>query len=417
MGRSARKKEEKAYTKYVLEKVEEFNNNGKMTVAVYCDAFFPDLDGVVMVVDNLAKRLNEICNVIVFAPRHNGKTYRQNYLVVGVKSTFLKKINYSMAMPILDNDYFRVARHARIDVIHCHSPFFLGDAARSLHRAKKIPMVTTFHSQYKKDIYKATKNKGLTAIALKIIMHVFNASDEVWTMHKKSAETVCGYGFKGKIRLMPNATDFVYPVDSDKRIAELKATNNIEGEKVLLFVGRLVLQKNILFIAETLAKLKQKGDKFKMFFIGDGPDREQLEEKIAELGLENECVLLGSVTDRNLIASYYLFADLILFPSLYDVSSIIQIEGACMKTPTAFVEGSVTSCTVNSGENGFILPNNVEEYAEGVHKIINDEATLKTVGENARRDLYLTWDDVVDNTVNAYKELIEKKKSKNNKTA
>lgn len=411
------RKQERSYSKYVLEKIKEFNANGKMTIAIYSDAFFPDLDGVVTVVDNLAKRLNEICNVIVFVPRRGGKTFRQNYLVVGVKSAFLKRINYSMAMPILDNDYFRVARKARIDIIHCHSPFFLGRAAKSLHKAKKIPMVTTFHSQYKKDIYKAIKNKRLSEIALKIIMRVFSSSDEVWTMHKQSAATVCDYGFNGKIRLIPNATDFVYPLDDEKRIQALKNKHGIEGEKVLLFVGRLVLQKNILFIAETLFKLKQRGDKFKMFFIGDGPDRQQLERKLTELGVENECALLGVITDRQVIADYNLLADLILFPSLYDTSSIVQIEGACMKTPTAFVEGSVTSCTVTDGVNGFIFPNNVDKYADGVHKIINDENTLETVGENARRDLYVSWDNVVKTTLGAYKELIENKREKVIKTA
>ncbi len=405
MRASTRRKVEKRHIEYALKKIDEFNNNGKMTVAIYCDAFFPDLDGVVMVVDNLAKRLKDMCNIIVFVPRHKGRTYKRDYLVVGVKSFFVKSLNYSVAMPIFDHDYSRVIKRARIDVIHCHSPFFLGKSAKRLHKRKKIPMVTTFHSQYKKDIYKATKNNCLTALVLKYIMSVFNSSDEVWTMHTKSADTICEYGYNGKIRLIPNATDYVYPSDSQQRIENLRKQYDIKDEKILLFVGRLVLQKNILFIAEALAKLKQKGDKFKMFFVGDGPDRAKLEEKIAKLGLENECVLVGSVTDRQLVASFYLFADLILFPSLYDVSSIIQIEGACMKTPTAFVEGSVTSCTVNSGENGFILPNDVGKYADGVHNIINDPITLQRVGENAQRDLYVTWDEVVQNTYNAYNEL------------
>lgn len=397
----------------VIKKIEEFNNNGKLTVAIYCDSFFPDLDGVVMVVDNLAKRLNKICNIIAFVPKHKGKTYKRDYLVVGVKSKFIKSINYSMAMPLFDRDYFRAVGAAKIDIIHCHSPFFLGSAARALHRKKHVPMVTTFHSQYKKDVFKTTKNNTVTALVMKKLMRVFNSSDEVWTMHRKSAETICDYGYNGKIRLIPNATDFVYPEDSAIRVAALRKQYGIENEKILLFVGRLVSQKNILFIAEVLRKLKDKGDKFKMFFVGDGPDRAKLEEKIDKLGLTNDCFLLGSVTDRVLVANYYLFADLILFPSLYDVSSIVQIEGACMKTPTAFVEGSVTSCTVTNGENGFILPNDENKYADGIHEILKDEQMLKTIGENAYNNLYVTWDKVVENTFNAYLEVIENKKTGN----
>lgn len=407
------KKREKEYYAYVAEKIKEFNGNGKLTVAIFCDAFFPNLDGVVMVVDNLAKRLNEKCNVVVIAPKDKGLTVKRDYLVIGVKSVFFKKYNYNAALfSAIDFNFKKLIKSLRIDVIHAHSPFFLGAAAKRLCKKRNIPFIMSFHSQYKKDIYRSTGSKFLTKIILAKLISVYNGADETWTMHDKSAETLRDYGYKGKISLIPNATDYVYPTNAEDIILNVKNNYGIKKEKVFLFVGRLILQKNVLFIIDVLAALKDKGLNFKMFFVGDGPDRETLEKKIEKNNLKKDVLLVGNVSDKEIIKSFYLTADLVLFPSKYDVSSIIQLEAAAMKTPCAFLEGSVTSYTVKSGENGLILPENAISFADGVYKFVNDEKEKTRVSENAYRDLYVTWDEIVDKSLEKYTAIAEEYKNK-----
>ena len=45
----------------------------KITIGIFSDSFYPMTDGVVMVVDNYARRLAKYANVIVFAPSYFGK--------------------------------------------------------------------------------------------------------------------------------------------------------------------------------------------------------------------------------------------------------------------------------------------------------------------------------------------------------
>lgn len=407
------KKQENEYYHYVAEKIKEFNGNGKLTVAIFTDAFFPNLDGVVMVVDNLAKRLKDKCNVVVFAPKDNGLTVKRDYLVVGVKSYYFKKYGYYAALfQAFDFKFKNLLRSLRIDVIHAHSPFFLGAKAKKLHKKRNIPFIMSFHSQYKKDIYRSTGSKLLTKIVLAKLMSVFNGADETWTMHNKSAATLKEYGYKGKIALMPNATDYVYPENAEEIINKTRENYGIKDEYVFLFVGRLVLQKNILFIIDVLAALRDKGLKFKMFFVGDGNDRAALEKKIKDLNLESQVSLIGNVADKEIIKGFYLTADLVLFPSKYDVSSIIQLEAAAMKTPCAFVKDSVTSFTVKDKVNGLILPEDVEEFARGVYDFVTDEDYKRNISENAHRDLYVTWDEIVDKSLSAYKTIVEEYKER-----
>ena len=396
-----------------LEKVKEFNENGKVTVAIYSDVYFPRVDGVLKVVDNVAERLSKRCNVVVFAPSPIDYKVEKNYLFVRVKSLYMKGLNYDLSLPSFDKNLKKIVKNLRIDIIHSHTPFMLGKKAIKASKKKRVPLVFTFHSQFKKDIYKATKSNLLTKIGMSYIMSSFAAADEVWTMHEMSAKTIREYGYKGDIYFMPNATDFSYPKTAKREVAEIRSRLNIDEEVVFLFVGRLVVQKNILFIAEVLGALKKRGLKFKMIFVGDGPDRKELEKTIAREDVEDECVFLGKVNDYRLIEDYYLTADLVLFPSKYDVSSIIQLEAAAMKTPCAFVSGSVTSCTVTHEKNGYILPDDPALFADEVYKIASDKEALKKMGENAYRDLYVTWDEVVDKTYERYEQLIKDSVNKN----
>ena len=44
----------KNYRDYIMNKIEEFNNNGKHTIVYFCDTFYPIIDGVIKVLDNYA---------------------------------------------------------------------------------------------------------------------------------------------------------------------------------------------------------------------------------------------------------------------------------------------------------------------------------------------------------------------------
>ena len=80
----------------------------KLTVGLFVDVFFPMTDGVVMVVDNYARRLSKLCNVIVFCPRYIGKEYDDSvfpYKVVRCRSLKVPLIDYSLPMPQLDYNF------------------------------------------------------------------------------------------------------------------------------------------------------------------------------------------------------------------------------------------------------------------------------------------------------------------------
>ena len=386
----------------------------KITIGLFIDTFFPMIDGVTMVVDNYARRLTKYANVIVFAPYMHGKKFDDNtlpYKVVRCKSLNAPIIDYSLPMPKFDRKFIKKLNSYHLDIVHIHSPFMLGRCG--LHYAKKykVPSVGTMHSQFKQDFYRATHNKITAKQLTDSVIRKFNRCTECWAVNSAVADIFYNdYGYKTMPKVMNNATDMA-PVEDIKEAREYinKKHDLNDDEKVFLFVGRINKLKNIFFIADVIKTIKEKNPdfKYKMLFVGTGQDEDELKEWIKENKMQDHIIMCGKVSDREVLAKYFVRASLFLFPSLYDASSIVQIEAASQKTPTLFLKGAATAATVKDGVNGFVLDEDKTTYADKIIELMQDEKLYNEISENAFRDLYINWDDTIENVYNEYMRLIE----------
>ena len=102
----------------------------------------------------------------------------------------------------------------------------------------------------------------------------------------------------------------------------------------LVSSGRLLGMKGFSNLIEAVAKLRDgHGIRARLSLAGEGPEREKLYAKIAELGLQEQvrlCGLLDAPALRDLLAS----GDLYVLPSVgREAFSISALEGACMGLP------------------------------------------------------------------------------------
>lgn len=399
------------YIEKINNVIEEYNHNGKKTIAIFCDTFFPLVDGVINVMDNYAKRLMTQFNVVVCVPRIKNVYVEKEYPVMCFKSMYFEFVNNCAAQPSTDTEFKKMFKQLHVDLIHIHSPFAVGHFALKEAKRRDIPCIATFHSQFKQDFEKIVKLESITGMLLSYIMEVFNGVDEVWTMNEASRKTLLSYKFKGKCRIVTNATDFVAPnnIEEYNLIAQEKL-NIKPTDNVYCFVGRLVALKNIVLVAESLAVLKSKGIPFKMIYIGDGNDRQLLEDAIKKLKLTNDVILTGKVMDKSFIGSVLSNSKIMLFPSIYDTDGIVKYEAAAFGTPTLFLKNSNASYDIINDKTGFICEDNPQDIANKLEMLYHNPNLIREVGENAKKYIYHTWDDVIDNATNIYNEFITKSK-------
>ena len=387
----------------------------KLTIGLFLDTYFPMIDGVIMVVDNYARKLEKMANVIVFVPSY--KNYDDSnlpYKVVRCKSIKMPILDYNLPTPKLDRKFLEKLDNYNLDIVHIHSPFTIGKVGIEYAKRHKIPLIATMHSQFKQDFLRATNNKVLANEMTKIVIKSFEACDECWTMNQAIARVYTEeYGYTKTPRIISNATEMV---KIDKKEASFfinKKYDIDEDTKVFLFVGRINKLKNVFFIVDSLKALKEfkPNFKFKMLFVGKGQDEEELSNYIKQQDMSKDVIMAGRVEERNELAKYYSRADLFLFPSMYDVNSLVQIEAASQETPTLFLNGSVTSSTATDNVNAFFSNNSKEEYAAKILEVMNDERLYNKVSKNAYKDLYKNWDDVTQEAYELYEKMVNESKS------
>ena len=396
-------------------------NKYKITIGLFSDSFYPMSDGVINVVDNYARGLMKYANVIVFAPKDNAREFDDStlpYKVIRCKSINIPNYDYILPTPQLDTDFKKELEEAKLDIVHIHSPFTIGKTGIKYAKKHNIPCIATMHSQFKQDIQKIIKNDIIATKINDELIKVFNKCYECRAVNNEVARIYYeDYGYKMLPKVLNNATDIKPVKDKNKADEYINLKYNIgEDEKVFLFVGRLNTLKNILFIVDSLKEVVKKSPnlKFKMLFVGTGADEVKLIQQIEKNKLKKQVILCGKITDRKELAYHYSRADLFLFPSVYDASSIVQIEAASQKTPTIFLKNTATASTVTDNINGFLSDYSITAYSNKIIEVLNDKKLYKKVSNRAYKDLYKNWEDTIKEVYELYLNIITEY-SKNNK--
>jgi len=391
----------------------------KIKIGLFLDNYYPTVDGVVLVVDSLAKCLSKEHDVTVIIPYTStvNEDIEKPYKIIRINSVPIPFTEYRVS-PIknkLSKEY-RMLVKENFDIIHIHSPFTIGILGLKVAKKLNIPCIATMHTRFDFEIRKIIDNKIIIAKIIKEIIKVYNKCDKCIAINNAMIKVFADYGYKYTPTVIYNGTDLKPPKNTKEKISLINKKLKLkEDETVFLFVGRITDIKNIFFILDSLKLLKEDGYHFKMIYVGTGPDENKLKKQIKEYNMNNEVIMTGKIMDRDTLSAIYERADLFLFPSLFDASSLVQIEAAVNGTPGLFIERSVTADTVTNNLNGFTCELNENLYKERIKEIINNPKNLKKVGQRAQKMLGKSWEDISKETYKLYLQEIEfKQRRKDN---
>lgn len=397
--------------------IDKFNTNGKKTIVYFIDSFYPLIDGVVAVLDNYATYMQKYYNVVICAPKHKNTCYKTDkYFVLYSDSIYIKKQGYDLAFPQFDPVFNKYISLLKIDLIHIQSPFNMGNYGLNLAKRRKIPSISTFHSQFKQNFYNAVKNDTIAQWLTQIVMGVYKKTTYTVTMNTFSAGVMKEYGLKKNIEIIPNATNLkpkVYDKETEEKILK---KHKINKEKFnILFIGRFVEVKNVYFILDCLADLIKINQDYEFVFLGYGPEQTKMQRFCRENNLTNCVKFTGKIDDNDEKAIIIKNMNLLFFPSIYDTDGIVKIESACYSVPTLCIENTGVSCDMTDNRNGFIEKYDKTAFVKRLNYLIKNVDFVKKIGENANLELYLTWEDVCEMLNKLYEKALKKKlqKSKN----
>lgn len=212
--------------------------------------------------------------------------------------------------------------------------------------------------------------KSITSYSMR---YVYNHSDVYEVLSPSFIELFKKFtGIKNPTKLVAQTN----PITIDDRAQSEKITNVGKKEKEIVYVGRLdFVQKRVYRVIDTWNYLEERFPDWRLTIVGDGKDRENLENHVKCLGL-NRVSFEGFQNPLE----YYKRASMLLLTSDFEGFGLVIVEGMAFGV-VPFVYGSYPAVydIIDDGVDGAIMPYHkdgylAEEAAEMVAKIMGDDA-------------------------------------------
>lgn len=178
------------------------------------------------------------------------------------------------------------------------------------------------------------------------------------------------------IKLYPTVKDKVIKIYNGYEFENLYKQSSVEvsdirkiGYYTIVAIGRMAEQKNFPYLIDVADKLRKEGVKFNLFIIGDGDQRNKIEDKIRQYDLSGQVHLLGYINNPY---PYLKQADLFCLTSIAEGFPTVLVEALALGCP--FVSTDVAGAEeLSNGEQCGLVSFDIDQYVSNVKKILENK--------------------------------------------
>jgi glycosyltransferase involved in cell wall biosynthesis len=277
----------------------------------------------------------------------------------------------------------------RPDVVHIATEGPLGWSALQAAKVLKLPVTSDFRTNFQS----YSKHYGVGWLRKPIVAYLrkfHNATACTMVPTRELKRTLSDNGFLN-LKVVSRGVDTKL-FSLSKRDLQLRATwGATANTKVLISVGRMAPEKNLEQVLKTYEALKRMGLPFKMVMVGDGPLKDQFQQRYPEI------IFPGMLSQANL-ATYYASADLFVFPSQTETFGNVTLEALASGIPVLAFDCAAARDWVQTGLNGWLVAeNNPEGFAAQAVTILNSKDLLEQITHSTRQQIvHLDWDQIAE---------------------
>lgn len=385
-----------------------------MNIAFFCDAYTPTRNGVAVSVDTTAQELRSRGHrVVIFAPEYQGFEDETPDVVRFHAGHWFRARDFPVAKPALARlnwqAWVRFQRE-NFDIVHSHSPFTLGCTGLRWAARHQTPTVFTFHTLYHHYLHYVPVPQGVLRPYLMWRLHNYLLSvDHVIVPSRPVRKVVHAIHPHVPTTILPTGIDIArFGSGNRQRIREQFAI--APDETLLLYVGRIVLEKNLVFLLRALAPLLQDQDlKARLMLVGGGPAMPELQALCEHLGIAERVVWTDFVTPESM-ADYYAAGDIFTFASRTETQGMAIAEALASGLPCVVVGVMGAAEALTDGCNGFVVPPREADFTQATARLIGDRELRARMAQQARSDVArLSRAHIVSQLLELYARLIEER--------
>ncbi len=301
----------------------------------------------------------------------------------------------------------QLIRRLRPDIVHTHTAKAgaVGRAAAVLAGLRRPVVVHTFHGHVLRGYFGRTGSLVFRAIE----MALARVTDSLVAVSPEVRDELAGMGVApaSRFTVIRLGIELEPRVHCDEDPIELRQRYGIGRDRFVVgWFGRMTAVKRTDDLLASLASLRERGVDALLLLVGDGIDRDRLEQLAHDRGLAKACLFVGYQED---VAPWYAMCDVVVLTSANEGTPVTIIEALAAGRPVVATKVGGVPDVVEEGVTGFLVRRgDTHAVAERLELLARDEGRRLSMGETGRQrtlDRYAV-PRLVDDVDALYRELL-----------
>jgi len=373
-----------------------------MRIALFSGNYNYTLDGANKTLNRLVSHLqNDMgASVRVYSPTSPTPAFAPAGDLVSVPSVRIPfRSDYRLALglpPAIRRDL----EAFEPDLIHLSAPDLLGSAALKMARALRVPVVASLHTLF--DTYLDYYGLGfLRPLARRQLWKFYEACDYVMAPTEAIAEELRARTRSTRVRTWARGVDpdLFHP---GRRDEAWRSQHGFDPDRpVIVFLGRIVMEKGLAAFAGAIARLEEAGHAPQVLVIGDGPARAWFAQRLPT------AVFSGFLTGEALAAALA-SGDIFFNPSTTETFGNVNLEAMASGLALVCADAPNTRALLRSGRDA-LLCRSEQDYVDALATLlVDDQERRRLAAEALDRSMAYRWTTILDDVVAVYAEALDR---------
>jgi len=357
-----------------------------MNVGLFADCYWPTRSGVVTSMVQLKEGLQARGHrVVIGAVAHPGAREKSVDAHLFPSLPFNRASGFRLAV-VTPGAVARFLAAERLDLVHTHTEFGIGWAARCAARMAGLPLVHTCHTLYDAYRHYLPLGRHLPGALIRQYLRFFlSCHDLLICPSLKARSYYAPLVLHAEVAVVGNGIEAAH-FRQDGEDGEVRRRTRTDlgvapDDKVIVYVGRLGAEKRVLPLLHALVPLLHARTNYRALFVGDGPARIALADAARERGVDARIRFVRDVPWAEM-PRMYAAADLFATVSLSEVHPMTLVEAAACGVPAVVRRDPAFDGLVRHGYNGYLVDRD-NDLATWAVRILDEPARQRAFAANA----------------------------------
>lgn len=289
------------------------------------------------------------------------------------------------------------------NIVHIASPDIVSHRAVTWARKNRVAALASVHTRF--ETYLAYYHlQPLEPMVRAILRRLYHRCELVMAPAESTAAVLRAQRMNRDIAMWSRGIDRNQFNEGRRDMKWRRSIGIADDELAIVFLGRIVMEKNLDVFSEAIQAFAERGVKHKVLVIGEGPARSWFEQQLPD------AIFLGEVTGDDL-ARALASGDVLFNPSTTEAFGNVTLEAMACALPVIAAVASGTTNLVRDGETGALVDaTDIDGFADALEAYAGDPALRRRHGKAGLAVAEtMDWDRINAAVIRIYERAIVKR--------